>query len=138
MDQRKRVRYEPLFEHSQNRHTYLEQSRFRTTEMGNQKNWLHSTERFRAELERMDATPDTVRKQFLEIFVDRINVSYDHATKEHELVVKFRLPLIDEDQGNNADGSSRGSDLEISLPPNDTTPQLRFSPDSGVGPHQCL
>lgn len=116
----------------------LSNSRERLSEMGTQANWMRSISRFHAELEKMDSRPDSIKKQFLEIFVDRIDVSYQHDTKEHELVIKMKLPIVDDEPPEDGGEPVGGFDLEISLPPNDTTPRSHFSQDFGVGPHRCL
>ena len=84
---------------------------------------MHSISRFHAELGKLDDKPDPIKKQFLEIFVERIDVSYHHETKEHELVIKFRLPLVDDEQHEDGGEPVGQFDLEISLPPNTATPQ---------------
>ena len=84
---------------------------------------MHSIARFHAELEKFDDRPEPEKKQFLEIFVERIDVRYYHETKEHELTIKFRLPIVDDGPFDDSVEPMGKFDKGIFLPPNDTTPQ---------------
>ena len=66
----------------------------------------------------METKSDEDKKRFLELFLERINVSYDHDTKEHELTIKFKLPIVGD--GEVSEGKF---EKEISLPPIKTIPR---------------
>ena len=110
----------------------LDQSRLRAKEMGNREKWLDSLSRFHAKLDMMETESEEDKKRFLELFVERIDVRYDHDTKEHELTIKFKLPIVGD-----GEFSEGRLEKEITLPPIKTTPQSRFSPGSGAGPRPC-
>jgi DNA invertase Pin-like site-specific DNA recombinase len=75
----------------------LEQSINKISEMSNHKSWLASVSRFYDQLDKMNTESDSNRKKFLELFVEKIDVHYDDKTKEHELIIKFKLPIVDDD-----------------------------------------
>ena len=116
----------------------LKLSRWRTKEMRNRERWLDSISQFQTNLEDMETKSDEDKKRFLEFFVERIDVGFDHNTKEHELTIKFKLPLVGDKHDSDGDVLEGRFKQEVTLPPNNTTLQSRFSPGSGAGPRPCL
>ena len=100
----------------------LEQSRLRMKEMGNREKWLNSISRFQTHLDKMEKKSDEEKKEYLEVFVDRIDVRYDHDSKKHELTIKFKLPIVGDEH--NGDGKITMGEFEkgVVVPPYVTTP----------------
>jgi len=84
---------------------------------------ISSSSRLRLNLEKLETKSEGDKKHFLELFVDRIDVRFDDKNKEHELTIRFRLPLIEEP--NEGDAASEASPYmrSVIIPPLETTPQ---------------
>lgn len=116
----------------------LEKSRVRLKDMGNREKWLDGITRFLDHLEKMETETDEQKKYFLSLFIERIDVSYDAKTKEHTLIIKFRLPIVDDDDFGDGDVRVGGFDKRAILPPFKSTPQSPTWPSFWVGPRRCL
>jgi DNA invertase Pin-like site-specific DNA recombinase len=101
----------------------IDQSRLKTKEMGNRKQWMDAISRLDTEMEKVAGFTDPQKRRFLEFFVERIDVRLDHDTNEHELIVRFRLPLVGDYQDDDGDAVPGQFEKGIRLPPLKTTPQ---------------
>jgi len=107
----------------------LEKSRVRLKDMGNREKWLDGITRFLDHLENMETQTDEQKKYFLSLFIERIDVSYDAKTKDHTLIIKFRLPIVDDDDFGDGDVRVGGFDKRATLPPFKAIPQSQISPN---------
>lgn len=116
----------------------LEKSRERLKDLDNRYKWLDGITRYLDHLEKMETETDEQKKHFLSLFIERIDVSYDAKTKEHTLLIKFRLPIVDDDDFGDGDIRVGGFDKRAILPPFKATPQSPISRGCGVGLRRCL
>ncbi len=107
----------------------IDQSNLKMKELGNQKYWIDAISRFETEMEKVGDFTDNQKKQFLKIFIEKIDVYFNHDTNEHKLLIRFKLPLVD-DFVYDGDDESDGGDAvpgkfisEIIAPKLKTTPQ---------------
>ena len=115
----------------------LSRSEVRLTEYVDQENLMNAIDRYFKALELIGTETPETKRDFLELFVDRIDVSYDQASKEHSLEIKFKLPIVDDGISDDSQVVHGWHDYQAILPPNKTTQQLRFSPGCGAGPRPC-
>ncbi len=101
----------------------INQSKLKTKEMGNQKRWMNAISLFDTKMEKVIGFSDLRKRQFLEVHVDRIDVRLNHDTNEHELTVRFRLPLVGDYQDDDGDVVPGKFSKGIILPPLKTTLQ---------------
>ena len=101
----------------------LDQTRLRMKEMRNHDKWMDSISRFQTHLEKAEKKSDEEKKEYLEVFVDRIDVGFDHKTNEHELTIKFKLPIVGDEYSGDGKISMGRMVREVRLPPNKTTLQ---------------
>ena len=75
----------------------IEQSKIRIDEFQNEKNILEMTRKVDFNPQRLNVDIDEKKIQsYLKTFVNRIDVSYDKDTSEHELVIRFKARLIND------------------------------------------
>jgi len=72
----------------------IEQTRIKTKELGEQKQWLDWIEKYHHRIGEMTSLSETEGKDYLTGILDRIEVQYDSDKKEHILDIKFKLPLV--------------------------------------------
>ncbi len=72
----------------------IEQSRLKTRELGNQKQWLDWIAKYHHRIGEVDTFSDQDRRDYLKGILDRIDVQFDQDTKEHNLKIAFKLPLV--------------------------------------------
>ena len=72
----------------------IEQSRIKTKELGDQKQWLEWIEEYHHQVGEMTSLSQEEGKEYLMGILDRIEVQYDSDKKEHILDIKFKLPLV--------------------------------------------
>lgn len=72
----------------------VEQCKIRINELQNEHNILEQTRQIAYNRQYVSFDIDEERKQsYIGSFVDRIDVSYDHKKSEHELIIRFKVPL---------------------------------------------
>ena len=74
----------------------LEQSRMRARELGNQKKWLDWLSTYGEEVKLQTVLSPTKKKEYLEGVLEKIEVSLDKQTLNHDLRVFFRMGLVDD------------------------------------------
>jgi hypothetical protein len=102
---------------------HLRQTRLRMKEIGNQEKWMNSVSRFHSHLETIETKSEEDKKKFLSDFIDRIDVRYTQETKEHELTIKFKLPIVGDELHPDGDERMGNFEKKVILPPYQTIPQ---------------
>ena len=90
----------------------IDQTRIRIKELGKEQKWLDWVEKYADQVGELGDYTDAQKKEYLEGIVDRINVSLDQTTKDHQLDILFRLPLVgDSIEYRDADDKSAGYEV---------------------------
>ena len=62
----------------------------------NGKKWTSWIKAFGNEVDSLDNKTDEQKKQYVEALVKRIDVKYNEVEKEHELLISFNLPIVND------------------------------------------
>jgi hypothetical protein len=120
----------------------IEQSRIKTKELGQQKQWLNWIEKYHFRVNKNKSLSDNDRKEYLMGILDRIEVQYDSKKKEHILDINFRLPLVGDgieyqDKKNKSKGYKviDGDPVTgIKIPLQDNTGKTKVPPNETIQP----
>jgi DNA invertase Pin-like site-specific DNA recombinase len=58
--------------------------------------WINWLDMFGSEVCSLDTLDDKSKRDYLEGMIDRIEVRYDEKSNGHELIIKFRRPIVDD------------------------------------------
>ena len=119
----------------------IHQSSLRMGELSNQKYWIDAISRFETEMEKVSSFTEIQKRRFLEIFIEKIDVFFNHDTNEHKLSIRFKLPLVNDyiyegdDECNGGEAAPGDFISEIISPTFKTIPPLRIWPNCVAGQH---
>ena len=72
----------------------IEQTRLRIKELGKEQKWLDWVQKYADQVDELDTYSDEQKKEYLDGIIDRIEVRLDQETRDHQLDIIFRLPLV--------------------------------------------